>query len=290
MSLPGVCDLRREGPAGRPAEVLIELPHGATQGAHFDALRARLHGDFPEDLREFFFVNTDVGAPECAHEIARRLSAAGRSVLILQGLLPRTFVDCNRTMGDAGEASVQELSPPMPAYVRDEQDIRTLTGLYRDYQDTARRAYEEVCGAGGVALILHTYAPRNVSIEPIDENVVRKLREAYEPERFETWERRPDVELISEDPGGKLLAPRSLVQALKREFAAIGIRVAENRTYRLYPESTGHVHSVAHPGRVLCLEINRELLADPFTPFEQMRIGREKVARMAAPIAAALLG
>ena len=78
------------------------------------------------------------------------------------------------------------------------------------------------------------------------------------------------------------------MERLKREYAAIGIRVAENRTYRLLPESMGHVHSIAHPDRVLCLEINRDLLADPFTPFVQMRIGPGKVARIAAPIAAAL--
>ena len=37
------------------------------------------------------------------------------------------------------------------------------------------------------------------------------------------------------------------------------------------------------------MEINRALLAAPFSPFEEMTIGRAEVARMAAPIAAAYL-
>jgi hypothetical protein len=289
VSVPGVCEVLRQGPGDRPADFLIELPHGATEGAHFDAVRAKLYGDYPVDLREFFFVNTDVGAPECARKIAGRLAGDGRSVLILRGLVPRTFIDCNRRI-DSGSDGIRgrKLTPLVPAYVRDERDIRTLIELYRAYQDAARQAYEQVCGTGGVALTLHTYAPRNVKIEIIDDDIVRKLHEAYEPHCFERWERRPDVDIISEDVDGKLLAPQPLVQALKREYAAIGIRVAENRTYRLLPESMGHVHSVAHPNRVLCLEVNRDLLADPFTPFEEMRIGPKKVARIAAPIAAAL--
>ncbi len=282
VSLPGVCEVLREGPDDRPADFLIELPHGATRGADFDALRAGLHGDYPADLKQFFYVNTDVGAPECAREIAGRLGRSGRSVLTVRGLLPRTFIDCNRRA-----ERHPEQTPAVPAYVRDERDISALMELYGAYQSTVRRAYAQVCGEGGMALILHTYAPRSVKIELIDDDIVRKLHEAYAPQRFEMWERRPEVELISEDLDGKLLAPQRIVEALKREYAAIGIRVAENRTYRLFPESMGHVHSVAHPDRVLCMEINRDLLADPFTPFEEMRIGPRKVARVAAPIAAA---
>ena len=50
----------------------------------------------------------------------------------------------------------------------------------------------------------------------------------------------------------------------------------------------GHVHSVAYPRKVVCLELNRALLADPFTPFQEMRIGKKNVARMAEPIEVAL--
>jgi hypothetical protein len=46
---------------------------------------------------------------------------------------------------------------------------------------------------------------------------------------------------------------------------------------------------VSRPGYVLCLEVRRDLLADPFEPFAEMRIGATQVARLARPLAAALL-
>ena len=42
-SIAGICEVQRLGE--RAADFLIELPHGATRGAHFDALRTRLRGD-----------------------------------------------------------------------------------------------------------------------------------------------------------------------------------------------------------------------------------------------------
>jgi len=286
-SIPGVCEVSHANIEGRPPDFLIELPHGATRETHFDTTRARLRGDYAADLKEFFFVNTDVGAPECAAEIAGALARAGAGVLIVRGLVPRTFIDCNRVI--EGGLRGDEMTPPVPEYVREKTDIETLTGIYRQYQGVAGRAYEHVCGAGGLALTLHTYAPRSVDIKRIDDDIVRALREAYEPERFETWERRPDVDVISEDTEGKRLAPSAVVDRLKREYAAIGVEVRENATYRLHPETMGHVHSSAYPGQVLCMEINRQRLADPFTPFAEMHIGPEKAARMAAPVAKALL-
>lgn len=287
-SIPGVCETARAGPVGRPASYLIELPHGATRAVHFEALRRRLTGAFPDDLDTFFFVNTDVGVPECAVAIAGDLARHGAGTLIVRALLPRTFIDCNRVI--EGGLRGDEMTPPVPEYVRDRDDIQTLVRLYRQYQDVARRAYEEVCRDGGLALNLHSYAPRSVRVGRVDESIVQKLREAYAPGRFETWQRRPDVDIISEDTDGRRLASPELVAAMKREFAAIGIDAAENDTYRLHAETMSHVHASAHPGKVLCLEINRELLADPFDPFEEMRIAPEKVARMAAPVVAALRG
>src|SRR5262245_41489222 len=105
--VPGVCETTLlRGAAARDGAVpglVIEVPHGATRAAHFDALRAELAGPFADDLRDFFFVNTDVGAPETALEIARRVVAAdsARTVLVIRCLVPRTFVDCNRIVDAA---------------------------------------------------------------------------------------------------------------------------------------------------------------------------------------------
>jgi hypothetical protein len=285
-SIPGVCEVDLHGPRNRPADLLIELPHGATREDHFDALRTKLVGDYPQDLKDFFFVNTDVGAPECAAEIARRLGAGGAAVLVVRCLIPRTFVDCNRLID--GTASAGEMTPGIPEFVRDAQDVRMLVQLHGSYQELTRRAYELICAPGGIALMLHTYAPRNVRIDKIDAGIARALHRAYEPQAYDRWERRPQVDLISEDADGRRLAPPAIMESLKREYAAIGIEVGENATYRLHQETMGYVHSVAYPGRVFCMEISRELLADPFAPFEEMCIGPHKVEHAVNPIISTL--
>jgi N-formylglutamate amidohydrolase len=295
-SLPGVCEAETVAPRGvdreAPPELLIEVPHGATRAAHFQALRGRLRGDLPDDLIDFFFVNTDVGAPECARAVAAALAAAERprSVLILRCLLPRTLVDCNRalTAGDADYARTG-VTKGLPDYVTDPADVRLLSELHAAYRRVAERAFARVCGAGGGALTLHTYAPRSVTIERFDRGIGAALRAAYEPAAYATWPERPAVDLITEDEDGARLAPPALVRALREAYARIGVEVAENASYRLHPATMGYRYSARWPGRVLCLEINRALLADPFSPFEEMTIGAAKVDRMAAPIAEAWL-
>ena len=64
--------------------------------------------------------------------------------------------------------------------------------------------------------------------------------------------------------------------------------MAHGVTYPLHPSTLAHGHVVRCPGRALCVEVRRDLLADPFTPFAQMRIGAEKTERLAAAFAPAL--
>lgn len=294
-SIPGVCEVDLvAGPAADPAaapDLLVEVPHGATRHEHFEAVRSKLSSSLPAGLAAFFFVNTDVGAPECAAEVARLVAAAGagsRKALVVRGLVPRTFIDCNRMLdGEREDYRASGFTPALPEYVTTPADIDLLHGLYRRYQEVARQAFAQVCGTGGSAVILHTYAPRSVDIQRVDADIVRALREAYEPERWVTWPERPAVDVISGAADGTRLAPAALIEAVRRRYAAAGVRVEENATYRLHPKTMGHKHSVDWPGGVLCAEINRGLLADPFTPFAEMRIGTAHVARMAAPLAAA---
>ena len=294
-----------------PPDLLIEVPHGATRRRHFAATRRRLIGEFPDDLEQFFFVNTDVGSIDCARWIARMVTtpadypeleqllgepggASQRpvgSVLILRGLVARTFIDCNRLIAGGPTSRLQAgMTPGLPAYVSRDEDVRTLTRMHGAYQTAAAKAYETVCGTGGTALVLHTYAPRSIRIDGVDKGIVAALRRAYEPEIYETWDRRPDVDLISQSEAGEMFAPQALVRAVRERYSRIGIEVAENATYRLHEATMGYVHSAAYPGRVLCMEISREDLADPFTPFVEMSISDKKARRMAAPMAAALLG
>ena len=312
-ALPDVYDVEVVAGSGgdgtRRPELLIELPHGATRRRHFEATRRRLVGEFPEDLEQFFFVNTDVGCIEVARQVARMVTSpsgdpevdrltdgagAGRavgSVLILRGLVARTFIDCNRVVTGGASGRLQKgLTPGLPAYVGRTEDAETLKAMHAAYQAAAAEAYAAVCGAGGTALILHTYAPRSIRIDSVDEGIVAALRRAYEPETYEGWDLRPEVDLISETEDGTRLAPSALVGALRDRYSRIGVEVAENATYRLHEATMGHVHSTAWPGQVLCMEIRRDLLADPFEPFAEMRISERKARRMAAPIASALLG
>jgi len=297
-SVPGVCHVdhvtRGDAVTDAAPDLLIELPHGATRTADFERVRRRLISDLPEDLSAFFYVNTDVGSYECAREVAKPLVGAAsrhsifRKVLILRSLIPRTFVDCNRVI-ERDDAIGGQMTPAFPDYVSAPEDRELLQGRHATYQAVAQAAYERTCGGGGMGLQIHTYAPRSVEIDRIDASIVDALRRAYEPAVFETWKRRPDVDIISEASDGTLLAPPSLVDALKRAYAGIGVDVQENATYSLHPETMGYRYSAQFAGRVLCIEINRELLADPFSPFEEMRIGPQKTRRMARPIAQALL-
>ena len=290
-SIEGVCEVEIVAPRGGVGEIdlLIEIPHGATRAAHFEGLGKRLVGQLPENLIDFFFVNTDVGAPECAQKIARLLAdEAGKRVMVLRSLVPRTFVDCNRLLGDDPKAG-GELNAALPDYVTDERDIDLLLGLHRDYVETARRAYRRVCGTGGLALALHTYAPISIHFDDDEgSDIVSLLHAAYEPGNYESWPLRPEVDIISETEDGRLLAPGGLVAAIREGYAGIGVEAKENDTYQLHPMTMAYEFSVEYPGKVICVELGRATLAEEFTPFAEMRISEAKVKRMARPIAEGL--
>jgi hypothetical protein len=311
-SIPDVCEVRlvrsQRAESDIPPALLIEVPHGATSARHFEAIRRRLVSRLPENLREFFFVNTDVGAFECAERMARMIvdpdaetrlppllgdaasqiaGLAPRSVLIVRSLVPRTFVDCNRVLTPDGANS--EMTTGVPDYIRNTDDIATLRALHEAYQEVATSGYRRICGAGGMAIQLHSYAPREVQVDRVDDDIVAVLRRAYEPDNYERWNRRPDVDIISCDVDGKFLAPQKLAGTIRECFARVGIAAAENTTYRLHPSTTGYLHSTAYPGQVLCVEINRDRLGDPFTPFAETTIGAGKLTEMSAPLAAGSL-
>ena len=95
--------------------------------------------------------------------------------------------------------------------------------------------------------------------------------------------------MIGRSTDGAALAPAAVVEALRAGVAPLGLAVADSATYPLHPSSLAWEHVARRPGRALCLEVRRDLLADPFEPFAEMRIGADKVARLAGPLGAALL-
>jgi hypothetical protein len=294
-SIPDVCELALvRGPAakGEP-ELLLEVPHGATRAEHYDKLRGALVGSFPEDLRDFFFVNTDVGAPELALRVALAVVAAepARCVAVLRCLVPRTFVDCNRVIDATTQprsSAAGEMTPGVHAWVKDPRDLELLLARYRAYREFAESLYAGICGHGGLALMLHSYAPRSIDV-PVDEKIVASLREAYRPERIGSFPLRAEVDLIADDPQGKVLASQALVRGAQHELVAAGLVVARCGSYALHPSTLAHAFATKYPGKTLCLEVRRDLLVTDFTPFAEMRADAKKLERIALPLARAAL-
>lgn len=291
-SIAGVAEVtvHRGGAAAPDAgpDVVLEMPHGATRGAHFDALAAELHGPFPDGLKDFFFVNTDVGSGELGTRLAERLVAATpeRSVVTIRCLIPRTFVDCNRIVARATDQR-DGVTPGIAIYVRDERDRALLLERHAAYEELVRRAFDAVCGAGGRGMMLHTYAPRSVNVR-VDDDIVASLRDAYEPEVLRTWPLRPEVDLITADGEGRVMADPALVAGARAAFGRIGIAPAENEAYFLHPATLAAENAARHRGRTLCLEIRRDLLVREFTPFAEMEVVPAQVDRFAAALEEAL--
>jgi len=295
VSVKNVVDVEvlRGTAAGRDAlpDLLIEVPHGADERRHYDALRQRLHGDLPADLHLYFNLNTDIGAWQYGRATALALLAAApeRSILLLRCLIPRTFVDCNRRADyQGGRPEDGALTAGIPSYIRAEPDRALLLELHDNYCSVARQAFATVCGAGGRALVPHTYGPRTLGIDAIDDEVISKLRWACAPERHDTWPLRAEVDLLTRDAKGHCWAPEGLEARLLTDFAAAGFGVRANEAFNLHPSTLAHEWSTSYPGQVLCLEVRRDALVERWTPFEPMTVVGSKCERVAGVLAPAL--
>jgi predicted N-formylglutamate amidohydrolase len=290
-SIPDVVDVRHvageRADRAAPPDLLIEVPHGATRTSDFTALAALLESPLPDDLVDFFHVNTDAGAPELADAVAAAFVAAepARAVAILRCRIPRTFIDCNRQIDAAPEDfKAGKVTPGLMPWITAPADRLLLRSRYDLYVAAVREAAAQL-GPDGALLLLHSYAPRTVDVE-VDADIVKNLHRAYEDQT--RWPLRPALDAIARRPDGATTAPAAVVDALRAALLEDGLEVADSATYPLHPSTMAFEHVTRRPGRALCLEVRRDLLADPFEPFRQMRIGPHKVARLAAPLAAAL--
>lgn len=295
-SVPGVCDVQylrgARAAVGAPADLLLEVAHGATAAADYTELRSALRGQYPDDLQQFFFVNTDVGAPELALAVAKRvvLNQPLRTAVVVRCLLPRTFVDCNRRIerdAVAKASKAGEMTPGLQPWVQDAHDRELLLQRYFAYRAVVTAAFEAVSARGGLTLFVHSYAPRSIDV-PVDADIVRSLRAAYAPDRIANWKLRPAVDLITHDPGGRELASRELAQRAEAEYASAGFEVARNATYALHPVTLAHGFAEQQPKGTLCLEVRRDLLVPEFVPFVPLMADAAKVLRAALPLAAAV--
>lgn len=292
-SIPGIVDVQlvrgEKAPRDPAPDLLVEVPHGATRTEDYTEVEELLESPLPESLVDFFHVNTDAGAPELAEAVARRFVAAApaRSAVIMRCRIPRTFIDCNRRIDASPEEfRAGKVTPGLMPWITAPADRAFLRGCYDAYVAAVRDMAAFLDKAGSL-LLLHSYAPRSVDVE-VGLDIVEKLRSAWQPDVVETWPLRPEVDVIGRAADGTSHAPAPVVAALTEGFAALGIAVADSATYPLHPSTLAWEHATRRPGRALCLEVRRDLLADPFEPFAEMKISAEKVERIAAPLAAAL--
>ncbi|PZR08619.1 MAG: hypothetical protein DI536_24255 [Archangium gephyra] len=280
--------------SGTPSQkwLLVDVPHGATRKRDYDAVFAKMKSELPHELEHFFFVNTDIGAPEGAQWLGKTLAPLGINVVFARCLIPRTFIDPNRVveLSDAEGKVKDGLTAAVPAYITHKEDLAWLREQHRRYHQAVAAAYVELCKVkSGLAVQLHSYSPRSVGIEKVDADIVKALHAAYVPEVYATWPERPPVDLISATKDGSFRTAPKLVDSLLLEYARAGIEAKENATYNLAPVATGLLYAVQYPQQVVCVELNRGLVADPFVPFGVSPISEQKVAHMVGPIAHAIV-
>lgn len=302
QSIPGVATVEwvrgRDHAPETPARLLVEVPHGAFGAADYQRCRARLQGALPADLDAFFHVNTDVGAYEIGRAAALEALAARptEAALLIRCQIPRTFIDTNRNLGGGppatgaqggggGRASVTQ---GLPVYITDPADQATLLDLHAAYVDLTDRAYAALADADGFALVPHTYAPRTVGIDRVDHDIVDRLRAAWAPGVAETWPLRHPVDLITRDGAGARLCPKGAAEELTAAYGALDIEAAENGTYWLHPATRAALLSSRYPGRLLCLELRRDLVVQRWTPLLPLTVDPAAARRLGAPIGACL--
>jgi hypothetical protein len=289
QTIEGVVDIHHfdgdDSDATAPAQLVIEIPHGATKTRHFTALKAQLVGPFPGDLVDFFHVNTDVGAPEVGLALAARYvqQHPAHRVEVLVCQIPRTFIDTNRVVDENTQPSTSTASgmtPGVVRYVREPSDLQRLLGLSKQYQRACTSSLEPTLLAGGRAIMLHTYAPRSVDV-PVDEHIVAALHDAYRPERVSQWPLRASIDVIATTPDGAMVSDAQWVQRVQQQAAAVDVDVTVSGTYALHPSTAAHAWATRFVGQTLCVELRRDLVVQAFTPFAEMVADDDKVARFA---------
>ena len=293
-SIPHILDVQVVAGAqasGTP-QLVIELPHGATEHAHYCHHAEQLKGDVPAQLEHFFFVNTDIASPEIAVAMAEALveQQPQLSILLLRSLIPRTLIDCNRILS-ADDAMIQagKVTPGMPPYIQNTEDISRLVSVHQAYQAAVGEGIDAVCSEGGRLLFVHTYAPRSVGISRVDEQIVEQLHWAYQPEQLVRWPIRPQVDFITQTPDGTPLVDSQWLSHSQDHLKAAGYQLGSGNSYPLHPVTTAYHHAKRYPGQGLCMEVRRDLLVSAFTPFAQMQAHPDKIKRLAEPLANAFL-
>ena len=111
------------------------------------------------------------------------------------------------------------------------------------------------------------------------------------PPRLPSSRERPlraEIDLLTCDGEGLYLAPDGIEAELQGAFEKLGRQAVANDTYHLHPATLAHHWSITYPGRVLCLEVRRDLLVEAWTPFAEMNVASAKVDPLAGALAESL--
>ena len=142
-------------------------------------------------------------------------------------------------------------------HITEDSDRQLLLERYQAYLDTATQLMETVCGRGGLALILHSYAPRSVGIASVGGDIVQQLHWAHQPVVFEDWPLRPVVDFIVGDPTGVVVTDQHWLDALSCYCVRKDCLSLLQETYPLHPVTTAHRFVMSYAPRVLCIEVRR---------------------------------
>lgn len=309
----GVCEVKVfAGPAAdadAPCDALVELPHGATEAAHIADARA-LTADYPDGYDDLFWVNTDQGSPEYGWRFAAHVTnpawvraaaapllasadldaaaeaAARRKVLVVRALVPRTIVDLNRVWEvDTATFRAANLTGAVAPFARPDE-LDAIRARYAAYQVVADAAHAEVCGRGGAALNLHTYAPITVSIQS-GEPLLDAVRRAYVPDNYPSYPQRPTAQVITRLPGEEPITDQRLCALLVARYAAAGVALSLDDPFTMHKATACYLRAAAYPGLVTVLELRRDALTDAFTPFAKWPASPQRVEAMTAPLSLA---
>ena len=251
-----------------PPKLFIELPHGAVHREEYTRFADKIP-NLPQDLIEFFFVNTDIGTPELGRAIANVLQDS-MGIIILRSKIPRTFIDCNRMLSlSEEEYRAGKVTPAIPSYVAASEQT-WLIECHKRYSEKAMELYDQVCGAGGFALMLHSYAPKSVGIDIIEADIVERLHWAYEPEIYKTWPVRPEIDIIAKTKDNVFLCNQERMFQIKHLFEKEGFHVGISETYPMHPATTAYLYAQKYPSQTLCIEVRRDILMQEFIPFREL--------------------
>lgn len=275
---------------GKPADLAVEVPHGADQQRHFEELADKLKSDLPNELVRFFFANTDVGAFDYGLQVAERVVAAGpgRRVVVIRCLIPRTLIDTNRRIDAADTLATGGMTPGMAPYINHPDDQQLLSTLHRRYLEVGASHLRPTAEAGGFLLLPHSYGPRTMGIAKVDAQIVDNLRAASQPGVWESWPLRPEVDLLVHDGDGKTHAPMQLVERLVRDFAAVELTAELSSTYTLNSAAQAWQWAAEFADQTLCIEVRRDLLVRRFSLLEPMFADPAKVERVVGPLTVAI--